>query len=219
MTATTAESNPTVRLTPLTDSQPRFHFGTLFLAELRLLLYRLPWWWYLVAAGLIAASFFLPLETLRQNILPAALVWPLLVWSGLGCRETRYDTRQMVFSAPRPLRTQIPVAWLAGFVVAVLMGGGTLVRFGLAGEIASQLSLLAGLLFIPSLALALGVWTGSSKAFEVVYVVFWYLGLLNKVLELDYLGLHTPQNWPTYLLLSLALFALALLGRQRQLKS
>ncbi|PKN93603.1 MAG: hypothetical protein CVU44_09660 [Chloroflexi bacterium HGW-Chloroflexi-6] len=219
MTSTTAESNPTVRLTPLTAASPRFHFGTLFLAELRLLLYRLPWWWYLVAVGLIAASFFLPLETLRQNILPAALVWPLLVWSGLGYRETRHDTRQMVFSAPRPLWNQIPVAWLAGFVVALLMGGGTLVRFGLADEIASQLSLAAGLLFIPSLALALGVWTGSSKAFEVVYVVFWYLGLLNKVLELDYLGLHTPQNWPVYLLLSLALFALALLGRQRQLKS
>lgn len=219
LAATTPASNPTLRLTPLAASQPHFRFGTLFLAELRLLLKGLPWWWYLVALGLIAASGFLPLESLRQNILPAALVWPLLVWSGLGCRETRRDTRQMVFSALRPLWNQIPVAWLAGFVVALLMGSGTLVRFGLAGETASQLSLAAGLLFIPSLALMLGVWTGSSKAFEVVYVVFWYLGVLNKVLELDYLGLHTPGNWPTYLLLSLALFFLAVLGRQRQLKS
>ena len=219
LTVTTAESNPTVHLTPLADSRPRFRLGTMFLAELRLLLYRLSWWWYLVAAGLIAASFFLPLETIRKNILPAALVWPLLIWSGLGCRETRSDTRQMVFSAPHPLWNQIPLAWLAGFAVALLMGGGTLVRFGMAGEITSQLSLAAGLLFIPSLALAFGVWTGSSKAFEVVYVVFWYLGLLNKVLELDYLGLHHPNNWPVYLLLSPALFFLAVLGRQRQLRS
>lgn len=217
--ATTSQSNPTVRLTPLADSRPRFRLEALFLAELRLLLKGLPWWWYLVAIGLCGTSFFLPLESLRQNILPAALIWPLLVWSGLGCREIRCNTSQNVFSAPRPLRNQIPVAWLAGFVVALLMGGGTLVRFGLAGEIASQLSLAAGLLFIPSLALALGVWTGSSKAFEVVYVVFWYLGLLNKVLELDYLGLHTPGNWQVYSMLSLALFFLALLGRQRQLKN
>jgi hypothetical protein len=219
LAATTPESKLAVRLTPLTAAPPRFRFGTLFRAELRLLLKGLPWWWYLVALGLIAASGFLPLESLRQNILPAALVWPLLVWSGLGCRETRRDTRQMVFSAPHPLWNQIPVAWLAGFAVAILMGGGTFVRFSLAGEILSQLSLVAGLLFIPSLALMLGVWTGSSKVFEVVYVVFWYLGLLNKVLELDYLGLHTPQNWLVYLLLSFALFLLALLGRQRQLKS
>lgn len=219
LTATTTESSLTIRLTPLADSRPHFRFGTLFLAELGLLLKGLPWWWYLVALGLIAASSFLPLENLRENILPAALIWPLLVWSGLGCRETRSDTRQMVFSAPRPVWNQIPIAWLAGFVVAVLMGGGTLIRFGLAGETTSQLSLAAGLLFIPSLALALGVWTGNSKAFEVVYVVFWYLGLQNKVLELDYLGLHTPQNWPVYLLLSLVFFFLAVLRRQRQLKS
>jgi len=191
----------------------------MLLAELRLLLYRLSWWWYLVAAGLIAASFFLPLETIRQNILPAALVWPLLIWSGLGCRETRSDTRQRFFSAPHPLWNQIPLVWLTGFAVALLMGGDTLVRFGLAGEITSQLSLAAGLLFIPSLALAFGVWTSSIKAFEVVHVVFWYLGLMNKVLKPDYLGLHTPNNGPVYLLLSLALFFLVVLGRQRQLRS
>jgi hypothetical protein len=80
------------------------------------------------------------------------------------------------FSVPHPLWNQIPLAWLTGFAVALLMGGDTLVRFGLAGEITSQLSLAAGLLFIPSLALAFGVWTGCIKAFEVVHVVFWYLG-------------------------------------------
>ena len=61
----------------------------------------------------------------------------------------------------------------------------------------SLLALGVGLLFIPSLALALGV--------------------LNKVLELDYVGLHTPANWPVYLALSAMLFAGALLGRKRQL--
>ena len=81
----------------------------------------------------------------------------------------------------------------------------------------SLLALGVGLLFIPSLALALGVWTGGSKAFEVVYALFWYLGVLNKVLELDYAGLYTPANWPVYLALSAMLFAGALLGRKRQL--
>jgi hypothetical protein len=51
---------------------------------------------------------------------------------------------------------------------------GAVVRFFLAGEMASLLSLFAGLLFIPSLALTLGVWTGSSKTFEVLYALFWF---------------------------------------------
>ena len=31
-----------------------------------------------------------------------------------------------------------------------------------------------GALFIPTLALALGVWSGSGKLFEVVFLVLWY---------------------------------------------
>lgn len=206
-----------IRLTSLPVSRPRPGLGALWLAELRLLLKGLPWWWYLAAGGLIVASWVLPLAGVRQTILPAALIWPLLVWSGLGSREVHRNTSQLVFSSPRPLN-QLPVAWLAGLALAILMGLGTAVRFALAGELTSLVSLVAGLLFIPSLALMLGVWTGSSKAFEVIYVVFWYLGVLNKVLELDYLGLHTSANWPVYLLLSGLLLGLAILGRWRQLQ-
>ena len=92
-------------------------------------------------------------------------------------------------------------------------------RFALAGEMLNLLSLLAGLLFIPSLALALGVWTGSSKAFEVLYALFWYLGPLNKVLELDYVGAHTQDYLAIYLLLSIILVLLALIGRARQIQA
>lgn len=137
----------------------------------------------------------------------------------MGCRETRHFTRQMIFSAPRPVWNQLPAAWLAGLTVAALMGAGFAFRFVRAGEIASLASLLAGILFIPSLALALGVWTGSSKAFEVVYVLFWYLGLLNKVLEFDYVGVHTQDYQGAYFLLCIVLVVLAFLGRRRQIQT
>ena len=209
----------TAHLTPLPASRPRSRFGTLFMAELRMFLKGLAWWWYLVVAGLILASFIMPLETVRYNILSASLIWPIFLWSGLGCRESKLNTRQIVFSAPRPLQNQLPVAWLAGFVVSALMGVGAAVQYIVAGEISSLLSLLVGMLFIPSLALMLGVWTGSSKAFEVVYVLLWYLGLLNKVSELDFLGMHTTGNWQVYFALSVIFFITAIIGRQRQLKN
>ncbi|MCX7789474.1 MAG: hypothetical protein N2378_02435 [Chloroflexaceae bacterium] len=217
-TPVTPTAPQAARLTPLPAAQRRSSLGRVFLAEWRMTVRGMPWWWYLAALGLMAASFFAPLDGLRGWALPAALLWPLLVWSGMGCREARHATGQVVFSAPQPLRNQLPAAWLAGFAVALLMGGGALVRFGLAGEWTSFAALAAGLLFIPSLALALGVWTGTSKAFEVVYAVFWYLGVLNDVLELDYSGLHASGNWPVYLVLSVALFAAALLGRHRQVR-
>ena len=190
---------------------------SLLLAELRLVLQTMPWWWYPVAAGLIVASLLVPLDSLLKVVLPAALIWPLLVWSGLGCAETRYNTGQMVFSAPHPLRRQLPRTWLAGLMVTTLMAAPAAIRFAQLGQWTSLAALVAGVLWIPSLALALGVWTSSSKAFEVIYVVFWYLGVLNDVSELDYLGLHTSGRWPGYLALSFLLFAAALVGRRRQL--
>jgi hypothetical protein len=214
-----AESAPEIQLSALPAVRSRFRFEALYLAELRMLLKGQPWWWYLAALGLIIATFVSPLDSLRSGLLPAALIWPTLVWSGLGCRENRHFTRQMVFSAPRPVWNQLPAAWLAGFTVAALMGVGAAMRFALAGEMLNLLSLLAGLLFIPSLALALGVWTGSSKAFEVLYALFWYLGPLNKVLELDYVGVHTNDYWAIYLLLSIILVLLALIGRARQIQA
>ena len=208
-----------ITLTPLSVSPMRYSPGHLLLAELRLTMRGMPWWWYVAALGLLGGSLILPLDNLRSWVLPAALLWPLLAWSGLGCREARFATGQIVFSAPNPLWNQLSASWLAGFTVSLLMGGGALLRLGLAGEWISFTALLVGLLFIPSLALALGVWTGTSKAFEVVYAVFWYLGVLNDVLELDYSGLHASGSWPAYLLLSLALFFLAVYGRKRQLEN
>ena len=50
---------------------------------------------------------------------------------------------------------QLPAAWLSALVVIALLGSGALLRFVLAGETVSILGWIAGVLFIPSLALAL----------------------------------------------------------------
>jgi hypothetical protein len=206
-----------VQLTPLTTRHSHFRYEALYLAELRMLLKGLRWWWYLVAFGLIIASFSSPLEAVRRGLLPAVAIWPILIWSGLGCRESRHNTRQMVFSAPRPMLNQLPAAWLAGLTVSALMLVGAAAKFIQAGEMMSLLSILGAALFIPSLALMLGVWTGSSKTFEIVYVVWWYAGPLNRLLAMDYLGVHTNSYWLSYLLLSAVLILLAFIGRRRQL--
>jgi hypothetical protein len=124
----------------------------------------------------------------------------------------------MVFSAPRPLWNQLSAMWLAGFAVTALMAAGAAVRFLGAGEMRSLLSIFAGALFIPSLALMFGVWTGSSKTFEIIYVLVWYGGPLNKLLPLDYIGIYTNDYWQNYILLSIILILLAVVGRIRQMQ-
>jgi hypothetical protein len=210
---------PPVHLGRLETGARRFGLARILAAELRLLLKGLPWWWYAVAVGLNIASVFNSTSVVKQGLLPAAWIWPLLVWSGLGCRESRHATRQIIFSAPHPLATQLPATWLAGFLVTALAGSGALVRLLAAGDTASAAAWFASALFIPSLALALGVWTGSSKAFEVVYLLWWYLGPLHPrdIPALDFTGAVTTQYWPVYLGLAVVLFAAATLGRKVQI--
>jgi hypothetical protein len=78
-----------------------------------------------------------------------------------------------------------------------------------------------GALFIPTLALALGVWSGSSKLFEVVYMLWWYAGPINRVDILDFMGTGSDlllSKVLLYGLFTILLFALAALGRKRQIE-
>ena len=181
-----SEPVPAIQLTPLNRDANRFRFATVLLAELKLMLKGQYWWWYAGAAGLIIASIANPGETTRQYLLPAAWIWPILLLSPIGNREARFNMQQIAFSSASPLWRQLPAQWLSGFILVLLMGSGAAMKFMLSGESVGMLAFLSGALFIPSLALALGVWSGSSKPFEIVYVSLWYLGPLNKVPGLDF---------------------------------
>ena len=130
----------------------------LLLAELRLALKGYRWWWYAVAGGLLIAQFAAPLNVARGPLLAVAgILARFLGWSALGTREARFGTEQLLFSCARILPRQFPAAWIAGVLVAALTGLGAAVRLALAGQSAGLWAWAAGALFIPSLALALGV--------------------------------------------------------------
>jgi len=208
-----------IHLTPLTDSQNRFAFIKVISSELKLLLKGQRWWWYMGAIGLFVASLFTPVESMRINILPFVWIWPILIWSGMGNREIRNNTQQMVFSSAAPLMRQLPATWLAGFIVAALTGGGAALRLLVSGDGAGLLAWFSAVLFIPSLALALGVWSNSHKLFEVLYVTMWYIGPMNYVYEVDFIGTKSDGNVGFFIPFSIVLIVFAFIGRIRQLQS
>lgn len=192
----------------------------LLVSNLRLMIKGLPWWWYAVLAGLWLGALVGPLEASRSVFLPLIWLWPILLWSPLGCREKAYRTGQFLFSAPSPLAGQTLAAWSAGVLLALATGSAAAIRMTLGGQADFLSAWLVGALFIPSLALALGSWTGSSKAFEVFYVVLWYLGPMNHVPVLDFIGTADPVTGTgLYLAVSVAFLALGFAGRWRQLRA
>ena len=213
------QASPAVYLTSLSHAANRFSFIIVLTAELKLLLKGQPWWWYIAAAGAVLACLVSPADTTRQFILPYAWVWPVLIWSSMGSREARHNVQQFTFSSASPLWRQLPAQWIAGFLVTLVIGSGAALRFTLGGDSTGLIAFLSAALFIPSLALALGVWTYSSKPFEIVYVTLWYLGPLNKVPGLDFIGANSAGYPGFYLPFSIALIAFAFFGRARQLRN
>jgi hypothetical protein len=174
-----------VHLGPLGD---RRHFGLtpLVLAELRLMLSGVPLGWWLVAGGLVLASLLAPLAVARHGLLAASWIWPLLLWSPLGNREERHGTAALMFSSPRPIVRPLLAQWSAGAALALALASGVVLRLGLGGDLVGLAGVIAGAFFVPALAVALGAWSGSSKLFEVVYLLWWYIGPVNRVPGLDF---------------------------------
>jgi hypothetical protein len=114
---------------------------------------------------------------------------------------------------------QLPAQWIAGFILTLVMGSGAALRFAIDGDLVGLVAFFSAALFIPSLALSLGVWSSSSKPFEVLYITLWYLGPLNKTPGLDFLGANSAGYPGIYLPLSAALIAFAFFGRARQLRN
>ncbi len=211
-----------VHLTPLASASRKNAFARLFVAELRLALQGYRWWWYAIALSLVVAQVAAPLDASRGPLLGVAWIWPALVWSAMGSRELKHGVRQLLFSCPGILPRQLFACWTAGLAVALLASSGLLLRLTLAHEWYSMSSLLAGAVFVPSLALALGVASGSSKFFEGLYAVLWYIGPMNHTPGMDYTGAadlaHPVAFTVRYLLLASGLLATAIVFRAHQLR-
>lgn len=192
----------------------------LLLAEFLLLVKGRSLVWYALAAGLIVACASAPVDAVQRWLLPLAWLWALPLWSEMGAREARHRTRELLFSAPAPVLRQLPAAWLAGVALALATGSGALLR--LAADPGLLPGFVAGALFLPSLALLLGVTSGSGRAFQVAWMVLWYLGTMNGIPAFDVTG-ATPAGvaagapW-AYAIAGLGLAALAALARRHQVR-
>ncbi len=136
--ASTSQSDilkPTT-LTPIATRSTKLGLSRLLAAELRIALNGVSKWWYLVAAGIFLAGLLTPLFISHNFLLAAAWFWPMLIWSKMGCRDQLFDTGQMVRSTQGGFWAQLSMSWLAGFLIALAIGGFIGIRALMSGNFA-----------------------------------------------------------------------------------
>jgi hypothetical protein len=171
---------------------------------------------YAVALGLAIGGLFAPSAGARQMLLLAAWIWPLLVWSSMGCREAREGMSEIVQACGRPLLLRLPTQWFAGFLVAAVSGCGVLTSLLVAGDADGLLAWISAAVLIPSLALMLGTVTGATKVFEVLYLALCYVGPLNGVAPLNFIAESSASPHWVWLACSAICVVITVLWRWRQ---
>jgi ABC-type transport system involved in multi-copper enzyme maturation permease subunit len=209
---------PRIALPSLSPLVSRLAQGSPFLgvvlAELRMLLNGRRWWWWAITSGLNVSILTSPPAVVKDYLLPLAWLWPLAVWSQMGNRERKNNTAQMVFSSARPVLRQLPAAWLAGVLgTALLVAAGAAFHLS-SGDLPGLAGWAGAVVFVPTLALALGVWSSGSRVFEVVYLIWWYMGPFQKKGGMDFTA-DAPQF---YLLAVAGLLLLSAYWRGRQVR-
>jgi hypothetical protein len=106
------------------------------------------------------------------------------------------------------------IAWLAGVLATALLVLAGAVVFLSNGDLSGLAGWAGAVVFVPTLALALGVFSSGNRVFEVVYVIWWYIGPLQKMRGMDFTS-GAPQ---VYLLAAAGLLLLASYWRGRQVR-
>ncbi|MBH5319885.1 ABC-2 transporter permease [Paenibacillus sp. GSMTC-2017] len=225
---------PRIRAVELTPVGVNESFWTLVRAEWYLMMKGASLIWYIIATILSVLCLTLPVASSSQwMIWPLTWIWPILLWSNMGCREIRNNTQYIVASSPRYVARQLTAVWIAGVLLSFVTGLGMAIRFILEGEVEQLIYWLTAAVFIPSLALASGVFTRSNRTFEVVYMLIWYMGPFNKMDYLDFMGTTSAEGttWVTntgfnpwavgfvYLIVSAGLLVVAYTSRSRLAQS
>ncbi|QKG83617.1 hypothetical protein GXN76_03425 [Kroppenstedtia pulmonis] len=204
-------------LSPL-HTKKKYHFFPLLRSEILLILKGLPKWWYILSIAAIGGTMLIDYRELKEW-LPITLLWPITIWSQMATRERHHRTEALLFSSGSPF-LQLFSQWFAGYIITFALGIGITFSAITAHDGSFLVSWLVGLCFVPTLALALGVWSGTRKLFEVIYLLVWYMGPMQVESPLDFMGISQTEPLPFfYLGCTLLLFVVAVIGRKKQLKN
>lgn len=159
--------------------------------------------WLLITA-LWLSMFFAPLSISHVYLLPVLWFLQVTRWSDIATKEKTSRVHYFSYASYRPLVRMLPAQMLAGIIFAIILAIPVLLRYLLAQDVFAMLHILNGAILIILSAFCLGILSGGSKLYEILFFLLTYCNI-NQIPFSDYLGSQEHQNPQRFLLILVSL--------------
>ena|GEM_PF-4278261 len=146
-------------------------------------------WWYAIVIICSVGVIFAERDILYKFLIPAIWILPIFIWSKLGVIEKNFHMQDYLLTYKNYRDTELLNSITAGIIVTIVINISVIIKFLMIRNLIGVLYVLMAVFFVNALGIFIGSAFGSSTAFEMIYIILWYVGVLNGLSSLDFIGL------------------------------
>ncbi len=150
-------------------------------------------YWYAAIIFCSIGIFFANGDNLNKFLIPTIWILPVFIWSKLSTVQRAFNMEDYLLTYKNYRNIEPLNSAAAGILFTVFINTAVIIKFLLLHNFLGILYILIGSFFVNTLGIFIGNIAGSSTAFEITYIILWYLGILNSLPSLDFLGLTTKS--------------------------
>ena len=158
-------------------------------SEIKLMFATCNLWWYTAIVLCSIGVFFAKGETIYKFLIPIIWIVPICIWSKLGTIQMNFNMEDYLFTYKNYRKSQLFSSVVAGILFTILINISIIIKFIILNDFPGVMYISMGIFFVNALGMFIGNVAKNSTAFEIIYTILWYVGMLNGLTSLDFLGL------------------------------
>lgn len=160
--------------------------------ELKLMFATCNLWWYTAIIFCSIGVFFSKGEILYKLLIPVIWILPIFIWSKLGTIQINFNMEDYLVTYKNYRKSQLFNSVVAGILFTTLINISVIIKFIVLNYYLETIYILMGIVFVNAFGMFIGNVSKNSTAFEIIYTILWYVGMLNGFTSLDFIGLTKP---------------------------
>lgn len=158
-------------------------------SEIKLIFATCNLWWYTAIILCSIGVFFAKGEMLYKFLIPIIWILPIFIWSKLGTIQINFNMEEYLFTYENYRKSQLFSSVVAGILFTILINISIIIKFIILSDFSRIMYISVGIFFVNTLGMFIGNVAKNSTTFEMIYTILWYVGMLNGLTSLDFLGL------------------------------